>query len=87
MKAALRRISGEGEFEKEWNRLFGSNRGRSTVCEFALYAGGLWVAGAAEPNVETDRLGTLALLLSCLLATSGVLLVDMLRLLSCAAIL
>lgn len=31
MKAALRLISGDGELEKGWNRLFGSSKGRPEV--------------------------------------------------------
>lgn len=31
MNAALRLISGDGEFEKEWKRLFGNNSCRSSV--------------------------------------------------------
>jgi hypothetical protein len=50
MNAALRLISGEGELEKGWNRLFGSNKGRPEVSGAGVDArpGGLRTSGGSS---------------------------------------
>lgn len=49
MNAALRLISGEGELEKGWNRLFGSNRGRPELSGTGVDVrpGGLRISGGS----------------------------------------
>jgi hypothetical protein len=57
MNAARRLISGEGELEKEWKRLFGIKSGLSEACEAGTYFefAELCSAGVDCPKVETDR--------------------------------
>jgi hypothetical protein len=49
MNAALRLTSGDGELEKGWNRLFGSNKGRPEVSGTGVDArpGGLRISGGS----------------------------------------
>ena len=65
MNAALRLISGEGELEKGWNRLFGSSRGRPAVSGTGVDARPreLWISGGSAlavcpcwPLVDADLL-------------------------------
>ena len=49
MKAALRRISGDGESEKEWKRLLGCNRGRPLTSGIGVLSrpGGVRISGGS----------------------------------------
>ena len=49
MKAARRRISGEGEFEKEWKRLFGWSNGLPDVSGIGVDASpvGVGISGGS----------------------------------------
>jgi len=64
MNAARRRISGDGEFEKEWKRLFGISNGLPSASGAGVdwrppglrYSGGSFLTVCPWPKVKADRL-------------------------------